>query len=502
MSEPSKKDRLGEISHLFLSSVRDRQTGGAPRPQRKPPGEKPPHNVTIDLTPEEFAQVFGDPESAAAPESPAQAPPVTAVIGTHLNGKLFDRVKEYAGHLCAASGKRIGLIEVDAAEFRVMLFERSTGAPQARPEDVSAAAPESFDAQRMSDALGELNWDVHRWLLLLPNPRSAEARQVLRLMSHCVLLSTCDHDGVVACYRTLKGLVELNRPRLSLALLDAHDEEQAGKITHKLSSVCQQFLNWQLEAEPIVRRPGNVAEHLVLCARALQASDVRAGIPWQVITSFLAQGKPEKVHTMEPAPGSEPVEKHTVADVIVRERASTRPAEPVERETKVRIGGPDPISPPRRSAEAPTSVNQSGGEDVIELPDHERGAAAILAAIVRNQPARLVECPLKPPMCPEATVAVGTDHRLVLVAIANAGLRDLRAIGRAYQWLMENRALVTMALPQMSIDAQQLPRLQLIVDQADLSADVLQPMLESGNVLVQSYRKLNWAGRTGLLLAA
>ena len=67
---------------------------------------------------------------------------------------------------------------------------------------------------------------------------------------------------------------------------------------------------------------------------------------------------------------------------------------------------------------------------------------------------------------------------------------------------MENRALIAMALPQFSIDAHQLPGLRLIIDQADLSAQILQPMLQSSSVSVQAYRKLRWGGRTGLLLNA
>src|SRR5690242_11807153 len=125
MSDQPKKDRpLSEISHLFLSSLRQRQTGGAPPPQRKPPAISAPHShPSVDLTPEEFAEVFAEREQIAHQQrgSAPGAPPVTAVIGTHLNGKLFDRAKEYAGHLCG-SGARIGLIDVDAAEFRVMLF--------------------------------------------------------------------------------------------------------------------------------------------------------------------------------------------------------------------------------------------------------------------------------------------------------------------------------------------------------------------------------------------
>ncbi len=55
MSEPTNENRpLSEISHLFLSSVRDKAMGGAARPVRTPP----PKNVSLDLTPEEFAQVF------------------------------------------------------------------------------------------------------------------------------------------------------------------------------------------------------------------------------------------------------------------------------------------------------------------------------------------------------------------------------------------------------------------------------------------------------------
>src|SRR5262249_24903556 len=151
--------------------------------------------------------------------------PVTAVIGTHLNGKLFDRAKEYARHL-AASGARIGLIEVDAAKFRLMLLEHCATSAAAAVATVAEIPAEPFDLRRMSEAVEELGCDVDRWLLLFPNPRSADARPILRMVNHWVLLCTCDHDGIVACYRTLKGLVASDRPRLSLALLDATDQEQ------------------------------------------------------------------------------------------------------------------------------------------------------------------------------------------------------------------------------------------------------------------------------------
>ena len=105
-------------------------------------------------------------------------------------------------------------------------------------------------------------------------------------------------------------------------------------------------------------------------------------------------------------------------------------------------------------------------------------------------------------MCDDARLAVSRDRRLTLLAVTTKGLSDLRLIGQAYQWLSQNRALIAMALPQLAIDAHQMPRLQLLVDHADASAEVLQPMLHTGHVSVTAYRKVRFSGRRGLLLEA
>ncbi len=186
---------------------------------------------------------------------------MSAVIASHLNGTSFDRVKQYARHL-AAEGKRVGLIEVDAAEFRVMCFDRGSVSPSELTDPV-----ETTDARQLTEALNELSWDIDRWILLLPNPRTAEARSLLREVSHWVLLSTCDHDGVVSCYRAIKGLVDSHRPRLTLALLNATDEQEAGRVYRKIAGVCEQFLNWPMEAESAVEVAEDVTEHLVLVSR-------------------------------------------------------------------------------------------------------------------------------------------------------------------------------------------------------------------------------------------
>jgi hypothetical protein len=114
----------------------------------------------------------------------------------------------------------------------------------------------------------------------------------------------------------------------------------------------------------------------------------------------------------------------------------------------------------------------------------------------------LVECPIRPPSCPQAALAVNRDRRLVLLGVARKGLGELRAIAQAYRWVVENRPLLSMALPQFSIDAHAMPSLKLLVDRADSGAELLLPMNENSNVTVQTYRKLRWAGKTGLMLEA
>ena len=140
---------------------------------------------------------------------------------------------------------------------------------------------------------------------------------------------------------------------------------------------------------------------------------------------------------------------------------------------------------------------------VIDLPD-QLTDGSVLEAIVRQGGAegQWLACPIKPPMCPEATIAVGRDQRLVLLAEAGAGLRELRRIGAALRWMGENRQLIRMALPQLSIDTAATPSLRLAVDHADLSADSLQTLLQSQTVTIVAYRKVKWGMKVGLLLEA
>lgn len=489
-----KKPTLSEISHLFLSSVRDHAGGASPPPRIGPRTDR-----TIDLTPEEFAQVYGKPDETG--ESRRKAVPVHALVAGHFNGKQFDRVKQYARHLASRLG-RVGLIELDASELRLMCFEPAAPAP---PGEADVNVPECGDSRLMAEAIEELNCDVERWLLLLPNPRTPEAKALLRRVSHWVLLSTCDHDGIVSSYRMLKGLAEgeANKPELSLALLDVADEAQAGRVFQKLTGVCGQFLGWELEAEPPVQPAPGVSEHLVLLSRpARDKAQLAAATQWTVVSEFIARARaaeaapaaargarPSSIPSPDPSP-------RIAADAVV----TTDPTDPVGR-TPVET---DVVIPMPRTVPVMTISPASSDtfEDVIDLPGQDVSPSTILSAVLRRPSSGLVECPLRPPMCPEARLAVGRDRALILLAVAGAGLGDLRSIGRAWRWLNENRELIGMALPQFAIDPHRPSQLRLLVDRADLTADLLQPMLERQYITVQAYRKLRWGEKLGVFLEA
>lgn len=509
-----KQQSLSDISHLFLSSVRDRQTGGAARPQRTPPNRENRTEPPVDLTPEEFAHVIGADEAEIPgatksnhheQESPDRLPPISAVIAQHLNGSQRDRVREYAAHLCK-SGERVGLIELDASEFRVSCFELgSTETP------TESAVCDALDGRRMSETLDEMSWDVDRWLLNVPNPRLNEARAILRSIDNWTVLATCDHDGVVACYRSLKGLADVHSsdpsdhagaPTLSLALLDAPDEMAAIRVFRKLSGVCQQFLHWPLESEPLVLAAGSVAEHQVLTCRATRDKAQLASAPqWQVTSDFVMKchQNTSSVSFTRPLPptpvaAKQPEIRGTVP-LIPPDQQTARPAPKVMQSPAIQVS-PMIAEPTIEPQASDLSTNE-----VIDLPAGADAAGAIVAATMRGA-TDVIECPVKPPMLADASLAVTRDRRLVLFAVAKQGLSDLRGIGEAWRWMNENRVLIAMAMPQLQIDPHQMPHLRLLVDRADLSATTLQPLLQTGHVTVQSYRKLRWGPKTGLLLEA
>lgn len=514
MSDQPKQPRsISEISHLFLSSVRDRQTGGAGRPVRTPPlsqqsAPQPPSPMhaqppgpSVDLTPEEYAQVFGGP-TETSDSAEMRIPPITAVVAQHLNGRAPERVRDYARHL-AANGERVGLIEIDAAETRLMCFERSLEPNAADP--APAEISEHFDARTITESLDEMSWDIDRWLLVMPNVRSPEARGILKEINHWVLLSTCDHDGVVSCYRSIKGLANVGHPRLSLALLEAPSDTIATRVFAKLAGVCLQFLGVELASEPAVRPTRAVAEHVVAhCRPTRDKAQLAAGAQWLVLSNFIARAK------SQPAPveaADEPAAPSAVEPVAAEPALQAEPEMEIEtvmpvspvREQPLRMASAPEIAHPVEPAPHMTSDPVS---EVIDLPGDADDDRAVLSAILGGSSSGMIECPVRPPMCPEARLAVTRDRGLLLIAVARKGLRDLRAIAQAYRWLIENRALIGMAVPQLSIDGHRHPALRLLVDHADLSADALAPMLESANVTVQAYRKLRWGGKMGLLLDA
>jgi hypothetical protein len=480
--QPSQPRSLSEISHLFLSGVREKQQmGGGARPLRTPPRQRT--DLTVDLSPEEFAHVFGE---KAEPLTGPPIGPVHAVLASHLGAQQLARVQQYAAH-CCQPGKRIGLICVDASEFRLSIFEHN---PDPHPVRTEAADSGLLDPREMTQTLEELAWDVDSWLVLLPTPRAPEARSILRDIAQWTLLTTCDHEGVIACYRTVKGLSDLHRPRLTLAALDAASDADAAGAYQRLSSVCRQFLDWRIDNESPVRHRNEIAEHVVLwCSATRDKAQLATAPQWQVVIEFLERAK------KSPAPEVVIGQRVEATAHATEPHAKPIPLPPQERTTAKPQAAEVDVSPMR------SDQHESAPSEVIDLSNDHADASSIVSAVLKGGH-DLVECPVKPPMCPDASLAVSREHQLILVAVARQGLCDLRQIGRAFQWLNENRALIGMAVPQMSIDAHQQPRLHLLVDHHDMSADILQPMLQSAAVTVHAYRKLRWGGKTGLLLEA
>jgi hypothetical protein len=265
MPEEHPKRPVSEITHLFLSNVRDLHgQPGMTRPQRTPPGGqqplaqsasataaaspavRPSHNpsAAVDLTPEEYAQVlaprasnsssFEIPKSNDAQSSPvtdhsdAAVPiaPVTALLASHLCGRQLERARDYARHLAGSVG-RVGLIDLDTSEFRLFCFDPAVE-PGMETESRPLALNGVCDPREIAEAIEELNVDVVRWLVLLPNLLTPEARALVHDAEQWTLLCTCDHDGVVAAYRTLKLVCDARvtsdgreKTRLSIAVLDA-----------------------------------------------------------------------------------------------------------------------------------------------------------------------------------------------------------------------------------------------------------------------------------------
>lgn len=538
MSDQPKPTRnLSDISHLFLSDVRDRQTNGASRPVRRPPGGRTPQinapddrqrghqphvpgNVSIDMTPEEFARMYAEETGGSIHED---APPsehvasLTYVISAHLNGRQDERVRQYARHL-AAEGGRVGLIELDTGELRVSHFERRESSPL---QEDDAPACEYFDDAQLRDALEELNWDVDHWLLTTRSPRLLEARPALRGIDRWVLLSTCDHDGVVAGYRMLKGLGDANnnaeRARLSVALIDAADDTQATRIHDKLAGVCQQFLNWPVSERLTVLDADGVCEQHVLSCRAIpDAAQGGRGAHWPALEAFV-------VKTMQAAHAAEAAlaDQHnpsipltnTAKDDVMIERDEHQPADPhwvgdviVPTPAPAAAESTDRPASPQASAAFGTTIPQTGARrdvaEIIDLSNTADSDEAMLDAILQHAAGEWVECPVRAPMCPEARLMIARDHRLVLMAVVRQGQFPAANIGQAYRWLIENRGLIAMAVPQLAIDAHAMPALRLYVDHHDLSANILQPLLSAGQAQVQAYRKLRWGQKTGLLLEA
>ncbi len=489
MEQNPQQRRISEISHLFLSDVRAKQTGNAPRPIRKPPGAFR-QEVSIDITPEEFAHVFDkdDTEISEQPGVFIANKPVRAVIAHHIGEQMGDQVRYLAGMLCH-DGSRIGLIYADAAEVRICCIEHN---PHQGPIATDCNST-PIEPMRIEQAIIELNQDVDEWMIVLPDTHCGESRSILKSISNWILLSGVEHDSVVDSYRTLKGLCDSHKPHVSIAIVGSSDEDELRKTYQKLSSVCSQFMQLETESFGAIEPNHQLAEHVVLEASATHnKAHMSSPSHWPIIKKLVAT---KSEPTTKPQP------------VATAPQVASKPAAPVmgiAKERYVRAEVPEITEQAAAQPKVAMPANISSEEPVdqiFDLADTSGSPAALVRAVIQGTN-DLVETPIKASQNPDAVITVSRDHRLVMVAVARNGLADLRSIAQAYRWMSDNRTLIGMAIPQFSLDAHALPRLELLVNHADMTADVLQPLLSSGYVTVRAYRKLRWGEKTGLLLEA
>lgn len=496
---PPKHD-LREIGHLFLSGLRQRQTGNAPRPVRISPRQR--QEQPVELTPEEIAGVAGDalqPVADDLGDASTASLRVTCLVGGHLGARLHERALQHAGALAAAESTRVAVVELDPRTgTRITLVEAGVG------EVIAAtAAPD----MRFAEALEELTWDVRDWVVVIPNPRAVEARAAVCAARHVAVLCDADADGAVSAYRTLKGLADLLRrdarplPRLTLSM-PAVSPDVAEATLRKLAAVSGQFLGWPL-AEALVAEPSSGMTGTVAFADAAPPTPEC----WSVVATLVTRDAPEAAGRPAPVEPSAP-SRQTAAAPAVPLLRDDPPAAPSRAHPTPDNCDEPPSTPPATASEP--------GDDVIELPDAATpDAPAVLSAVLAGCATRWAACPIVPPMCPEARVVVDRDRTLAVVGVVatdpergaprDNALGTLRRLALAHEWLKQNRGLVVMAVRQFAIDAHALPRLVLLVDHSAAAAvGELRPLLggAGGHVRVMTFRTLRWSGRTGLLLDA
>lgn len=470
----TQRRSISEISHLFLSAVRDKQRGGAAPPRRTPPASA----GQPDITPQELNEVTG--RAHAGADEPGATPPVVAVVAWHLGERLLDSAKRYARNL-AATGKRVAMVVLDVGELRLFTFDAGGEEDAADP---AAGALPCLDVRAIRDAMGELRCDADCWLVVAGSVRAPEARDLLRRVGRWVVLTTSDADGVVNCYKALKGAIRPPMPRVSVAVLDAAGPAEAEAVFRRLAGACLQFLNLPLEAEPLLGDAFHVTECQALCCRA-DRDRTQTGLVahFDVVARGLGL-------------------KECDTQDCQSDAAAAAPAPPPQEQAPAETA-PARAAPVAEDSPPPRMVpmENNGIAEVIELPG-DAAEQSVLEAVLRHAAGAVVPCPARPPACPSCCLVVGRDRRMILLAAAGRDLANLRHILRAWQWADENRQLLAMAMPQLAMDTSRPPLLELLVEEHRTDLSSVAGLFGSENVAVRFYRRVRWGGRAGLLLEA
>ncbi|MGA2232012.1 MAG: hypothetical protein ABSH22_14035, partial [Tepidisphaeraceae bacterium] len=481
-STPTPRPSLSEISHLFLTELRQRQTNGAARPTRKPPSVSHAESPAVSaVEPPAVSAVEPPAVSNAEPpvvnnvDQPAtdlSEPPIvennimaptgrtiSLVVAHHLGASASTRVLEFAQHSAAAGP--VALIELADEGLRITTLDASN------PDEESAVQPsdEPVSYKTISHALEEMSWDIQHWLVFLPNPRSNAAPELLAQIDQWTLLVTAADDTIVGGYRALKGLLtDSARPSISVAVAGAEDDAQADLIHRKLDRATRQFLDVSLLNQGRVTSAPDAQTHVALCCRCTDGvtqEHWNAVTAWTISSSAAPDAQPGdstatvSVDSVEP-PAATAVESPAMSAVESPAASTIEPPVVSNVEPIVTESIPEPI--PMKLIQPTPSKSSASFDEILDLSG-SADSADILSAILKHH-TDWIAAPVAPPAHESAKIAVEREGRLILVAVAD-GLYELPAISRAYTWLTENRPLLRMAFPQLSIDAAAMPRLTL-----------------------------------------
>ncbi len=499
-SSPSQSG-ISEISHLFLSAVRQMHTGPGGPPKRTPPSAAPVEKasgVLFQTTRDVTADLL-----AAAPS--ASVGPSTAWLLCGEGGVGGDwkpaAAAWLASQVVAGTAERGALIVIEPRQVHVQLTA-------AAGEEL--LAPETLPMSGWSAALAELREDVRYWCIVDLRTAATVASAKPWTACHQWIVWTAPGDaGVVSAYRTLKASAAgIEVPEI----LIARDKANAEAGVERLREVTERFLSRRVEwldidplppfhdVEPLPQLTAILTSGPVSPADidsiARQVAEMAIPPAGGAVSPIVPRMPPPSVVVAPTAPAAPPV----ISVAIPAGPLPHHVARPVSTsESTGKVDDDVAVQPP-----ASDSSQSENVLSVVECGPDKSGRHVVVALAGQstfNGSGALRLLDVAVPGMTEARLAVGQAGRVAVVVVATDFATTLAQAGGAMQWLSRSITLLARAFPGLSIDGRQSPELVLL-DEGGKLAGIAGMGLLAGNVRIQRFSRIKWGDRTGVVLLA